>query len=273
MVAYLNSSLGSRLNKKCYGSHIHTPCSGQNTSITEGYTPKIVRIVHECFRDDVRSGKFDVPTYASAAVHKHFDRFDVPTYDLGSVPKYIESINLIAAVSRPKPAPRIGAKHRANLPMASWTEIFEEMDRAEPEDADTGGTASGSAAYGDYSVDPAVGDATGNTEADDTAGAASGSATAGDDNVEGQKERWRAIDNARFVPDLDSKKKLLETLESNNTYKAAYGRLRHVILFCEFIDPSNKFYDVKMGTIATPNPPNKSSRFWDLGATTLKSSA
>ena len=114
--AYLNSSLGTHLNKKCDGSHIHTPCSGQNTSITEGYTPKIVRIVHECFRDDVRSGKFDVPTYASAAVHKHVDRFDVPTYDLGSVPKYIQNVNLIAALSRPKPPLSIGAKHQANLP-------------------------------------------------------------------------------------------------------------------------------------------------------------
>ena len=56
------------------------------------------------------------------------------------------------------------------------------------------------------SVDPEVGDATGNIEADDTAGAASGLVIAGDDNVEGQKERWRAIDNARFVPDLDSKR-------------------------------------------------------------------
>ena len=52
-VAYLNSSLGNRLNMKCDGSHIHTPCAGQNTSLTEGYTPTIVRIVHECFREDV----------------------------------------------------------------------------------------------------------------------------------------------------------------------------------------------------------------------------
>ena len=70
-VAYLNSSLGIRLNEKCDGSHIHTPCAGQNTPITEGYTPKIVRIVHECFRGDVRSGKFDVPTYTHAAVHTY----------------------------------------------------------------------------------------------------------------------------------------------------------------------------------------------------------
>ena len=70
-VAYLNSSLGTRLNEKCDGSHIHTPSSGQNTSITEGYTPKIVRIVHECFRDDVRSCKFDVPTYTTVVVHMH----------------------------------------------------------------------------------------------------------------------------------------------------------------------------------------------------------
>ena len=33
-VAYLNSSLGTRLNEKCDGSHIHIPCSGQNIFIT-----------------------------------------------------------------------------------------------------------------------------------------------------------------------------------------------------------------------------------------------
>ena len=36
-VAYVNSSLGTRLDKKCDGSHVHTPCAGQNTSITVGY--------------------------------------------------------------------------------------------------------------------------------------------------------------------------------------------------------------------------------------------
>ena len=41
----------------------------------------------------------------------------------------------------------------------------------------------------------------------------------------------------------------METIESNNTYKAAYEWLKHVILFCEFVVPGNKFYDIKMGTI------------------------
>ena len=94
--------------------------------------------------------------------------------------------------------------------MASWTEIFEEMEAA-----------------GDDSVD---------TLADGTSGTASGSGAA-------------VLDNARFIPDLESKKKLLETVESNSTYKAAYEWLNHAILFCEFIVPGNKFDDVKMGTI------------------------
>ena len=156
-VAYLNSSLGTRLNQKCDGSHIHTPCSGQNTFITEGYTPKIVRIVHECFGDDVGSGHFDVPTYASAAVHTHINS------------------NLTAAVSRLNPALAIGAQSRANLPMASWTGIFE-MEAA-----------------GDYNVDPGA-----------VMRVMEGTGTA-------------LLENARFIPDQESKVKLLETIESKNS--------------------------------------------------------
>ena len=194
-VAYLNSSLGIRLNEKCDGSHIHIPCSGQNASITEGYTPKIVRSVHECFRDDVRSGKFDVPTYTSAAVHMH------------------NNSNPTAAVSRLNPALSIGAQHRANLPMASWTEILHEMDKAD------------SAAAGDDSV--ATGDNTGQAI---WTGAA-------------------VLNKARFIPDLESKMKLLATIGSMNNDRAIYEWLKSVIYLCEFIVPFAKFYDVKMGTI------------------------
>ena len=118
-VAYINSSLCTRLNKKCDGSHVHTPCAGQNTSITEGYTPKIVRIVHECFRDDVRRGNF-VPAYTSAAVLMH----DNPIYT--------------AAVSRLNPALSIRAQRGASLPMAaaSWTEILHDLEEAESANAE-----------------------------------------------------------------------------------------------------------------------------------------
>ena len=90
--------------------------------------------------------------------------------------KHIEHPNLIAAVSRLKPALTIGAQDWANLPMASWTEIFEEMEAA-----------------GDDSVDP---------KADGIGGTASESGAAGDTQVAGQEERWNALDNARFIPDL-----------------------------------------------------------------------
>ena len=43
--------------------------------------------------------------------------------------------------------------------------------------------------------------------------------------------------------------KLLETIESKNSYKAAYEWRKSAILLCEFIVPFTKFYDVKMGTI------------------------
>ena len=97
---------------------IHTPCPGQNTSITEGYTPRIVRIVHECFRDDVRSCKFDVPTYTSAAV---------PTHD---------DLIFTAAVSRLNPALSIRVQRGASLPIAAnWTEILHEYEMEEAERA------------------------------------------------------------------------------------------------------------------------------------------
>ena len=133
-IAYLNPSLGTRPNEKCDGSHIHIPCPGQNTSNTEGYTPKIVRIVHECFRDDVRSGKFDVPTYTSAAVHMHNNPI------------------LIAAVPRLNPALSIGAQNRANygkLDRHTKRDSMDEADRAAAGDDSTEAGEDASAAAGD----------------------------------------------------------------------------------------------------------------------------
>ena len=120
--AYLNSSLGNRLNKKCDGSHIHTPCSGQNTSTTEGYTPTIVSIVHECFRDDVRKNSFDVPKYASAAVQKYVDSLDVPKHDSVSVPKCVNHSKNTAAICQLNPVLEAGIQSWTNLLMASWPE-------------------------------------------------------------------------------------------------------------------------------------------------------
>ena len=41
------------LNKRCDGSHDHTPCAGQNTLLTQGYTPEIVKIVHQSIQRDI----------------------------------------------------------------------------------------------------------------------------------------------------------------------------------------------------------------------------
>ena len=211
-VVYLNSSLGTRLNAKCDGSHIHTPCSGQNTSITEGYSPKIVRIVHECFRDDVRSGKV-VPTYTSAAMHTH------------------DNSIFTASVSRLNPALSIGAQHRANLPMAaSWTEILNEMEEAEMAAA----AGDDRATTGDDSVEPGDDDRV----------------TAGDDDkVVAIWTGGAVLDKARFIPDLESKMTLLKTIESKDSDKALYEWLKNAIYLCEFIVPHIKFYYIKMGTI------------------------
>ena len=203
-VAYVSSSLGTRLKEKCDGSHIHPPYSGQNTSITGGYTPKIVRIVHECFRDDVRSGTFDVPTYTSAAAHMH------------------NNSNPTAAVSRLNPALSIGAQSRANLPIASWTDILNEMDEADraaagADSVEAGGDASVAAGDGTRAVAIWTSDA--------------------------------VLNKARFIPDLESKMTLLTTIGSMDNDKAIHEWLKSVIYLCEFIVPFIKFYYIKKGTI------------------------
>ena len=48
-----NSCLPHLLNKRCDGSHDHTPCAGQNTLLTQGYTPEIVNIVHQSIQRDI----------------------------------------------------------------------------------------------------------------------------------------------------------------------------------------------------------------------------
>ncbi len=47
------SSLPNSLCKRCDGSHDHTRCAGQNTLLTQGYTPEIARIVHKSIRCDI----------------------------------------------------------------------------------------------------------------------------------------------------------------------------------------------------------------------------
>ena len=41
------------LNRRCDGSYDHTPCAGQNTLLTQGYTPEIVKIVHQSIMRDI----------------------------------------------------------------------------------------------------------------------------------------------------------------------------------------------------------------------------
>ena len=47
------TSLPTLLSKRCDGSHDHTPCAGQNTLLTQGYTPEIVDIVHRSITRDI----------------------------------------------------------------------------------------------------------------------------------------------------------------------------------------------------------------------------
>ena len=48
-----NSSLPTLLCKRCDGSHDHTRCEGQNTLLTQGYTPEIAKIVHQSIVQDI----------------------------------------------------------------------------------------------------------------------------------------------------------------------------------------------------------------------------
>eukprot|EP00972_Heterocapsa_arctica_P009488 1397996-Heterocapsa_arctica.AAC.1 len=51
-IAFNKSSVSAYLNKKCDRSHVHAPCSGQNTKGTGDYTPEIAAAFHQCFKDD-----------------------------------------------------------------------------------------------------------------------------------------------------------------------------------------------------------------------------
>ena len=164
--------------------------------MTEGYTPKIVRIVHECFRDDVLRDNFDVPTYTSAAVLTH------------------DNLIFPAAVSRLNISPPKRAQQGASLPMAAmaanWTEILDELEEAESADAKKVEMAE-DVEFGD-------GDDLPDFDAVDAAD---------DDNVEPVGVEvaaiWTAehfIETAQFVVDQESKISLLGTIESKEGYGA-----------------------------------------------------
>ena len=58
------------LNKRCDGSHDHTPCAGQNTLLTQGYTPEIAQVVHQCIvRDIAIMNKATAESTADSVTH------------------------------------------------------------------------------------------------------------------------------------------------------------------------------------------------------------
>jgi len=62
-----NSSLPQLLNKRCDGSHDHTPCAGPNTLLTQAYTPSIVEQVHKSIVQDIASANKRANVSATAA--------------------------------------------------------------------------------------------------------------------------------------------------------------------------------------------------------------
>lgn len=61
----------------CDGSHGHTPCAGQNTLLTQGYTLEIVKIVHQAIVSEIAA-------ITSEVARKHEDG----SVDPGSVSSY-----------------------------------------------------------------------------------------------------------------------------------------------------------------------------------------
>ena len=57
-----NSSLPSFLNKKCDGTHHHTPCQGSYTKKTQCYTPPIAKQVHRSLNYDMEKDGLDNDT-------------------------------------------------------------------------------------------------------------------------------------------------------------------------------------------------------------------
>ena len=65
-----NSCLPSMLNRRCDGSHDHTPCAGQNTLLTQGYTPEIAQLVHQSIvRDIATANKAKAESTDNGATH------------------------------------------------------------------------------------------------------------------------------------------------------------------------------------------------------------
>eukprot|EP00972_Heterocapsa_arctica_P069773 10308375-Heterocapsa_arctica.AAC.1 len=55
-IAFNKSSISDYLNRKCNGSHVHVPCSGQNTKGTKYYSPEIANAFRRFFKADFSRG-------------------------------------------------------------------------------------------------------------------------------------------------------------------------------------------------------------------------
>ena len=62
------SSLPQLLNKRCDGSHTHTPCAGPKTLLTQAYTPAIAELVHKSIVTDIAMANKRANTDATAAL-------------------------------------------------------------------------------------------------------------------------------------------------------------------------------------------------------------
>ena len=108
---------------------------------------------------------------------------------------------------------------------ANWTEILDELERAE----------SANAVVADMAAAQEFEDVTGDDNVEP-----------GDDEIKAIWTGEEVIEQARFIPDIESNIILLDNTESMDDEKSLYEWLKKVIYLCEFIVPYTKFYNVKM---------------------------
>ena len=217
-VAYVNSTLGDRLNLKCDGTHVHTSCSGRNTSETERYAPEIARVVHECFASDTgcnrRRACACVRIHSPAAVSRvegdpgpggQSGNAMNADLDLDTWP----ILQTAAVGAREGPKRRGSAKARGKGATANMAQSSNSSKNAGNDSKNAAGSLSDN-------VDGAVG----------TEGA-----------QDGGQEHFK-ITGARFIPTLRDMVQLIDELyQCYDTPSKMYHWLKGAILSCAYIVP------------------------------------
>ena len=242
-VAYVNSSLGEFLHLKCDGSHEHSPCSGRNTSDTERYTPKIAKAVHQCFGRDARQNRMNCSDDAITIMPAAISVLKLPESDkrdswadltmAKSPPLKDNSTEWpdlgVGAASKPTPRPRKWSRSRPPgvVEGGALEQELDEEAREQKLDVAKEGSPNADHPLEKTGPDQKV--------------------------VMGLAGQWRALENARFVPQQGDRRQLMYDINSiaERDIGALYEWLKNVIISCRFIVPGqDSFREIKLKTIA-----------------------